>query len=67
MCKINDMASNTLEWTTEYVNYKENSRVCPCAPRGGLLNNNFGSGIRGFYAISAHSVNDVAFRYILHI
>ena len=67
MCKINDMSSNTLEWTTEYVNYKENSRVCPCAPRGGLLNNNFGSGIRGFYAISAHSVNDVAFRYILHI
>ena len=35
MCKINDMASNTREWTTEYSNNILNSMANPCNIRGG--------------------------------
>ncbi|MFR2535005.1 MAG: hypothetical protein ACLS95_07285 [Clostridia bacterium] len=34
-CKINDMASNMAEWTTEYVTYKNATLANPCALRGG--------------------------------
>ena len=34
-CKINDMASNILEWTTEYCSYSRSIAVCPCTYRGG--------------------------------
>ena len=35
VCKINDMASNCCEWTTEYSQYTSNSCAYPCARRGG--------------------------------
>ena len=35
ICKINDMASNTREWTTEYSNNILNSMANPCNIRGG--------------------------------
>ncbi len=35
ICKINDMASNCCEWTTEYSPYTSNSCAYPCARRGG--------------------------------
>ena len=35
VCKINDMASNTREWTTEYSNNILNSMANPCNIRGG--------------------------------
>ena len=34
-CKINDMASNTYEWTTEYSTYASSSSAYPCTGRGG--------------------------------
>ena len=34
LCKINDMASNTYEWTTEYSNYASSSYAYPCTTRG---------------------------------
>jgi len=34
-CKINDMASNTGEWTTEYCAYSGSSTAHPCISRGG--------------------------------
>ena len=34
-CKINDMASNTVEWTTEYCAYSNSSNAYPCTCRGG--------------------------------
>ena len=40
-CKINDMASNTYEWTTEYSTYASSSDAYPCACRGGSY---YGSG-----------------------
>ena len=35
VCKINDMASNTYEWTTEYCTYTNSYSVRPCTIRGG--------------------------------
>ena len=37
-CKINDMASNTYEWTTEYSTYVLSSSAYPCTVRGGYYN-----------------------------
>ena len=36
VCKINDMASNTFEWTTEYSTYTSSSPANPCTARGGI-------------------------------
>ena len=38
-CKINDMASNNLELTTEYCTYVDNGINYPCTCRGGIYNN----------------------------
>ena len=35
VCKINDMASNTCEWTTEYSTFTNGSDPRPCTNRGG--------------------------------
>ena len=37
-CKINDMASNTWEWTTEYCTNARSSTAYPCTYRGGYCN-----------------------------
>ena len=39
VCKINDMASNSYEWTTEYSTYAPSSNAYPCTPRGGFYYN----------------------------
>ena len=38
VCKINDMASNTYEWTTEYSTGPYSSYAGPCTLRGGTYN-----------------------------
>ena len=35
VCKINDMASNVREWTTEHSSYANSSSANPCVARGG--------------------------------
>ena len=35
VCKINDMASNNLEWTTEYATFTDSYGAYPCVRRGG--------------------------------
>ena len=35
VCKINDMASNVVEWTTEHSSYTLSSSAVPCVCRGG--------------------------------
>lgn len=42
VCKINDMASNILEWTTEYSSFTFISNAHPCTHRGGLYNDSNG-------------------------
>lgn len=66
-CKINDMASNMMEWTTEYSNYMDSSNAYPCVGRGGNYNDT------GYYA-SNRNINfsngmssDFGFRSILYI
>ena len=39
VCKINDMASNVQEWTTEHSSYTSSSYASPCVIRGGSYNN----------------------------
>mgnify|MGYP006862830544 CR=1 FL=1 len=46
VCKINDMASNTWEWTTEYSANTGSSYARPCANRGGYY---YGSGVYTSY------------------
>ncbi len=38
VCKINDMASNDVEYTTEYSTEKSDSIAAPCTMRGGMYN-----------------------------
>ena len=38
VCKINDMASNTYEWTTEYSTNANSSNAYSCTVRGGCYN-----------------------------
>ncbi len=38
VCKINDMASNLWEWTTEYASSTDPRLVAPCTGRGGYYN-----------------------------
>ena len=40
VCKINDMASNLQEWTTEYCKDVDGSYAFPCTSRSGLYYNN---------------------------
>ena len=50
-CKINDMASNTREWTTEYCTYTGSSDAYPCTTRG------------GYYFLSSHYTDNRNFDY----
>ena len=65
-CKINDMASNTLEWTTEYCIHA-NSKAYPCANRGGNYGSNmFCVGSRS-YNSATHNYNFISFRSTLYM
>ena len=67
VCKINDMASNTYEWTTEYSNYTISSYAFPCTDRGGYYDNSYPyTSIRGHYN-TTHSSKDGTFRLTLYM
>ncbi len=49
VCKINDMASNLWEWTTEYSSYTHTSHAYPCTVRGGYFSSsNYNTAYRIF-------------------
>ena len=56
VCKINDMASNTYEWTTEYYTSTDSSYAYPCTRRGGYY------GSSGLYT-SKRNGNSATFSY----
>ena len=66
-CKINDMASNAREWTTEYSNYADSVDAYPCVNRGGNFgySDNYTSCRYINYATSSY--RDFGFRLILYI
>ena len=53
-CKINDMASNTREWTTEYCTDADSYNAYPCTNRGGDYH------IRSIYTDSRYNLNTVS-------
>ena len=66
-CKINDMASNTIEWTTEYCNNANSSNANPCTYRGGCCNNSsYYTGNRSHNNATSRNVN-LSFRAALYM
>ena len=66
-CKINDMASNTWEWTTEYCTYANSSSAYPCAFRGGRYYNSSNiTDYRSSYT-ATFSNSDMSFRCALYM
>ena len=66
VCKINDMESNTMEWTTECCIYATSTNANPCALRGGMYSNlnNTTLGRYGSYATEGYVAG--SFRVILY-
>ena len=66
-CKINDMASNTREWTTEYCTSTDSSYAYVYTYRGGTYysNSNYTDSRYGSHAESAHST--ISFRCALYM
>ena len=67
VCKINDMASNVLEWTTEHSSYTRSSYAYPCVGRGGnYYGSNYCTADRyGYGATDSNSY--VGFRLSLYV
>jgi len=67
VCKINDMASNTYEWTTEYSYYSTTIDSFPCTHIGGsYINSNSCTSIR-YFSDAAYSYNSTSFRSALYL
>ena len=67
VCKINDMASNTLEWTTEYSTSTAGSYASPCTVRGGCYNGTNWYTSNRFYNGATSSRNFYTFRSALYM
>ena len=67
VCKINDMASNLVEWTTEYSSYANSSYAYPCTSRGGrYLYGNVYTAYRG-HDNATYSDAYIGFRLSLYL
>ena len=66
VCKINDMASNLLEWTTEYSTNTGNSAY-PCNLRGGFYYGSNGCAAVGTNWIATRSTHYDGFRFSLYM
>ena len=67
VCKINDMASNVIEWTTEHSSYTTSRSAGPCVDRGGYYGNSFNYTAGRSYNSSAYSLNGIGFRLSLYM
>ncbi len=67
VCKINDMASNVFEWTTEHSSGTGSSNAFPCVTRGGNYGNSYHYTAVRSYSNAASSVSDFGFRIILYV
>ena len=66
VCKINDMASNVTEWTTEYCAYSTGSYAYPCTGRGGgYAYSSYCTSYR-IYTNATNSIFSIAFRPTLY-
>ncbi len=68
VCKINDMASNACEWTTEYNTETNSSTTCPCTHRGGLYTNKLNYTSTRYNGANTTKIYEIeTFRPILYI
>ncbi len=65
-CKINDMASNTVEWTTEYCTSTYSSNAFPCTYRGGYYGSSHYTDSRNFKG-ATYSNDFLSFRSALYM
>ena len=66
-CKIDDMASNTYEWTTEYCTITDSSYAYPCTVRGGYFSSSSYCTDGRNYSSAANSVHRMSFRCALYM
>jgi len=66
-CKINDMASNTVEWTTEYCTNLSSSYAGPCTYRGGDYNSSSSFTDRRDNHDATYSHSALSFRCALYM
>ena len=67
-CKINDMASNTWEWTTEYCTNTNSSVAYPCTGRGGGYNDSsYYTDSKYNYGRATSNYNIISFRCALYM
>ena len=67
ICKINDMASNDYEWTTEYSTQQSRYNANPCIYRGGQCNYTYSCTASRIYNNETISYKDVTFRPTLYL
>ena len=67
VCKINDMASNLREWTTEYSTYTTSSNAYPCTHRGGYYSYSYFYTARRYYTDATYSDYNYGFRFSLYM
>ena len=68
VCKINDMASNVREWTTEYSSYTDSGSAYPCTGRGGHCNGSYSYAAYRYIRLSAtFSDYSIGFRLSLYL
>ena len=66
-CKINDMASNTHEWTTEYSTFTGRTYASPCTARGGYFGAIIDKTCQRLHSEATISDRKHTFRPILYI
>ena len=67
VCKINDMASNVYEWTTEYSTYTTSSVTFPCTRRGGVYYNSEDYTSYRYINIAISGHKNITFRTTLYM
>ena len=67
VCKINDMASNVIEWTTEYSSNTNSGNAHPCIFRGGYYAYSDSYAANRYNDNATYSSNDVGFRLSLYL
>ena len=67
VCKINDMASNVREWTTEHSSSTSSSYAYPCVSRGGSYYVSDAYSASRSYSFAANSYYSIGFRLSLYV
>ncbi len=67
VCKINDMASNVREWTTEYSSNTYSNDANPCTDRGGFYGNSYVGAANRSSGSATRSRSDIGFRLSLYL